>query len=108
MDPSLQQLLSQASGQLGPQVLNQLFNQVEVSTAITPTLTFPLDPNGPPPPYAMRQLLDTLQPTVVLTGPAGRVQLAPFGASQGATSWLPLAVVGLGTALFLGWAVFGD
>lgn len=83
------------------------YDTVTISTAVTPDLVFPISPSGAPPSPAMQQLLNQLQPTVKLTGRAGTVLVAPYGAPQGQRSWLPLALIGGGAVLFVGWAFFG-
>ena len=88
-------------------VISQFYNQVTVRTAVTPDLVFPITANGPPPSAASQQLLDQLQPTIILSGPAGEYTLAPYGQATGQRSWLPIALVGVGAVLFIGWAVFG-
>ncbi len=95
-------------GELNPDGLIQLlFNEVEVSTSATPTLRFPIGPTGAPPNAAADALIKTLQPSIVFSGPAGRIVVAPFGQAQG-TSWLPLIVAGLAVTAVVGWLVFGD
>ena len=88
-------------------IVSLAFNKVEVSTAVTPTISFPISASGEPPSPAMQELLNQLQPTVVLSGPAGRIEVAPYGMPAGQTSWLPIALFGLGSVAFLGWALFG-
>ena len=108
MDANTQALLSQVGGQGAPLIISQFFNQITVSTAVTPTLTFPIAANGPPADPATQQLIDALHPTVTLSGPAGSVTVAPYGATQGTGSWWPLALGGLAVVGILGYAVFGD
>jgi hypothetical protein len=87
--------------------ISMFYNQVEVRTAVTPTLRFPISSDGQPPSPFVQQLLNQLQPTVILSGPAGEVVLAPYGQATGQTSWLPIALFGIGSVLFIGWAVWG-
>ena len=84
-----------------------LFDEVRVSTAITPDLVFPIGPTGGAPSRAQEELLAQLQPTVTLSGRAGTVTVSPYGHPHGEHSWLPLALLGGGAVLFLGWAIFG-
>lgn len=91
----------------GQGLVGVAFNQVTVRTAVTPDIVFPISASGPPTNRATQELLNTVQPTVILSGPAGTYELAPYGSAQGGTSWLPLALVGGGLVLFLGWAIFG-
>lgn len=104
MDAGISSLL----GTAGLSTIDQLYDTVQISTSLTPTVSFSLSPNAPPPDAVTQQILNTLQPTVTLTGPAGTVNLAPFGQTAGTQSWWPLALIGLGTVGFLGWAFFGD
>lgn len=93
---------------IDPNVLvSQFFDTVEVHTSATPPLIFPISAGGAPPSPLMAAALNSLQPTVVLSGPAGRVVVAPYGETKGATSWLPLALVSGALVLGLGWAFFG-
>lgn len=95
-------------GSLNPDgVLGLFFNQVEVRTDLTPALLFPINQTGPTPSPVMDELLGRLHPTVILSGPAGRVVVSPFGMSQGAKSWWPVIAVGGALALVAGWLVFG-
>jgi hypothetical protein len=96
------------NGEINPTAVAELFfNQATVRTAITPDIVFPISSSGAPPSPAMQELLNQLRPSVVLSGPAGVVEIAPYGTAHGQTSWLPLALVGGGVVLFLGWAIFG-
>ncbi len=83
------------------------FNQIEVRTAITPPLVFPITAGGPSQPTAMQQVVAELQPTVIFSGPAGTFTVAPYGATSGETSWLPVAAIGLGIVVGIGWLIFG-
>lgn len=95
--------LLQANGELNPDgVLALFFNQAEVRTSITPSLIFPIGPTGAPASPMTDALISSLQPTVILSGPAGRVEIAPYGVTQGAGSWWPLAIGG-GAAAFVIW-----
>lgn len=86
--------------------LGMLFNEVEVRTSLTPSLRFPISAGGAAPDPVMAQLISSLQPTVIFTGPAGRVEVAPYGAAQGASSWLPLAAIAGAVILGIGWLVW--
>lgn len=115
--PAAQSLISQqgydpnlisGDGSLNPAgVVNIFFDSVVVRTAITPDLIFPINASGAPPSEAMQELMRTIQPSVTLTGRAGTVTVAPYGAPTGQTSWLPIALFGLGGLAFVGWALFG-
>lgn len=83
------------------------FNQVTVRTGITPDITFPISASGAPPSQATQELLNQLQPTVLLSGPGGSYVLAPYGQAQGTQSWWPLVLLGVGGLGFVGWALFG-
>lgn len=88
-------------------VIARFYNTVTIRTSVTPDLVFPISPDGGQPDRATQELLNELRPTVILSGPAGVYELAPYGNTQGQTSWWPLALAGGGLALFLGWAIFG-
>jgi hypothetical protein len=88
-------------------IVSNFYNQVTVRTAVTPDLVFPINQSGEPPNAVAKQLLDQLQPTVIISGPAGSFVLAPYGQAVGQRSWLPIAAVGLGAVVFIGWAIFG-
>ena len=95
-------------GSLNPGgVLSLFFNQVEVKTNVTPALLFPINAHGAPPDPTTQMLLNQLQPTVVFSGPAGRIVVSPYGSSQGASSWWPVALIGGAVVLIGGWLVFG-
>ncbi len=95
-------------GTLNPDgVLGLFFNQVEVRTNLTPALQFPINQGGEPPDPFMQDVLNRLQPTVILSGPAGRVVVSPHGTSAGASSWWPVVLIGGAVALVGGWLVFG-
>lgn len=83
------------------------FDTVTVRTSITPDITFPINASGQPPSRAGQELLEQLQPVVVMSGRAGTVEVAPYGMPVGRRSWLPVVLVGAGAVLFIGWAVFG-
>jgi len=95
-------------GSLNPDgVLALFWNNVEVRTSVTPPIRFPIGPTGAPADPTTEALIKALKPTVILSGPAGEVMVAPYGTVV-ATSWLPVAIVGgLGLAL-VGWLVFGQ
>jgi len=100
-------LIVNSDGSLNPDgVLAMFFNQVEVQTSATPPLRFPIGPSGEPTDPATDALVKTLKPTVILSGPAGRVVVAPYG-SEPATSWLPIIIAGGATVALIGWLVFG-
>ncbi len=88
-------------------VLSLFFNEVEVRTNLTPPLAFPINSAGSAPSPWMQDVLNRLQPTVILSGPVGRVVVSPHGTSPGASSWWPVALAGGAAALFAGWLVFG-
>ncbi len=70
------------NGNVDPQALLALaFDQVEIKTNATPTMTMNL--KGPSDP-ATQQLLNQLQPTLIFSGPAGRAVIAPQGAAGAA------------------------
>lgn len=95
------------SGELdGGALASILYNQVEIHTNATPPLIFPIGPGGPPADSVTNELLKALQPSVILSGPAGRVALAPYGEAPGATSWVPIALVGGAIILGIGWLVW--
>ena len=77
-----------------------VWNNVEFSSSATPTLNAEVayDPNGPPNP-----LMQWLKPTVILTGPAGRTVIAPYGQAGGGGGVVALGVllgiVGVGFVL---------
>jgi hypothetical protein len=87
--------------------LGLFFNEAEVRTAVTPSIRFPISASGAPPSPAVQELLRQLQPSVILRGPAGEAVVAPYGMPVGQTSWLPIALVGLGAVAFIGWAIWG-
>jgi hypothetical protein len=96
------------NGELHPEGLVAAFyNQVTVRTSVTPDLVFPISPTGAPPSDVQQELLNQLQPTVILSGPAGAFTLAPYGQAVAARSWWPVALFAGGTLAFLGWTVFG-
>lgn len=88
-------------------VVDIFFDEVTVRTAITPDLIFPIAASGAAPSQAMQQLMNTLQPSVTLSGRAGTVTVAPYGAPVGQTSWLPLVIGGGAAIAFLVWALTG-
>ncbi len=95
-------------GELNPDGLLQLFfNNVEVQTAVTPTIKFPIGPNGLPPNPAADALIKSLQPSIVFSGPAGRVVVAPYGQAEGEASWWPVIIAGGATLALISWLVFG-
>jgi hypothetical protein len=98
-----------AYGNIHPEgIVSAFYNQVTVRTSVTPDLIFPISAGGAPPSAAERELLNQLQPTVVLSGPAGSFVLAPYGqAAGGQRSWWPVVLIGGGALAFVGWAVFG-
>jgi hypothetical protein len=88
-------------------IVNIFYDTVTVRTAVTPDLVFPISATGEPPSPAMQELMNQLRPTVTLSGRAGTVTVSPYGTPQGARSWWPLALFGVGSVAFLGWALFG-
>ena len=94
-------------GSLNPDgVLALFFDTVEVRTTATPALRFPIGPTGAPADPTTDALIRSLKPTVILSGPAGRVEVAPYGVTEPG-SWWPLAIGGTAAALLAGWLVFG-
>lgn len=89
-------------------VIALAFNEVEIRTSLTPSLVFPIAPSGQPGNPAMQELVHQLQPTVVFRGPAGTQTIAPYGAAQGAESWLPVIAIGGAIVLGIGWLIFAD
>lgn len=96
-------------GNIDPQALLALaFDQVEIKTNATPTMTMNL--KGPSDPTT-QALLNQLQPTLVFSGPAGRAVLAPQGAAgEDGGNWfsaltgkagIAVAATGVGAALLL-------
>lgn len=92
----------------GAGLVGLAFDTVTVRTAVTPDLVFPISASGAPPSRGTQELLNQLQPTVILSGRAGDYTLAPYGQAKGQTSWLPLVLIGGGALAFLAWAMFGD
>lgn len=104
MDPAL----FNGDGSINPVgIVGVVFDKVTIRTAITPDLVFPIAASGEPMSPAMRQLMEQVQPEVVLDGRFGPVTVSPYGTPHGQRSWLPVALVGAGVVLFIGWAVFG-
>lgn len=89
-------------------VVNVFFDTVTVRTAITPDLVFPINSSGAPPSAAMQQLMNTVQPTITLSGRAGTVTVNPYGTPVGQTSWAPLVIGGVFAIGFLAWALTGE
>lgn len=83
------------SGELDPQALVAIaFNKVEISTTATPTITIDLSKTGEGQASAA---VRALRPTVVLSGRAGRVVIAPAGETAGNPAALQAGLgVGLG------------
>lgn len=75
------------------------FNTVEIRTALSPPVV--IDMNSPTDP-STASLMQLVQPALILNGPAGRMQVAPYGVPDGispvfSTSATKTAVgVGLG------------
>jgi hypothetical protein len=72
------------------------YDTIEIRSNGTPTITMPitaLQGGGPPNPIAQ-----ALQPTIILTGPAGQQVIAPYGASDGSTG----GIVSVGVAMGIG------
>lgn len=98
-------------GSIDPEgIISFAFNEVTVHTNVTPDITFPIAASGAPPDPTVQALLSSLQPSVTLSGPAGTINVAPFGqaAGTGSFGWWPLAVGGLAVFGFIGWAIFSD
>lgn len=84
------------SGDLDPQALIAIaFNKVEISTTATPTITIDLSKSGQ---GSASAAVRALKPTVVLSGRAGRVVIAPAGESKGSPG---VMAAGLGVGLGL-------
>ena len=90
-----------ASGGKNPeQLLPAIWSNVEVRTNATPSIDAAIsyDPSAPPSP-----LLQWLRPTVILTGPAGRTVIAPYGEAGGSgglvAAGVLLGIVGIGFLL---------
>ena len=98
------------NGDLDPGgILEMLFNEVEVKTSLTPTVRFPISASGAPADPATQELLNSLRPTVVFSGPAGSFEVAPYGSAQGTpTSWLPIIAIGGAVVLGIGYLVWKD
>lgn len=95
-------------GSLSPDgVVSLFFNEVEIRTAVTPPLRFPIGPTGAPASPAADALVKSLQPSVTFRGPAGQVVVAPYGQVEGETSWWPVILAGGALAVLAGWLVFG-
>ncbi len=95
-------------GELNPDgVLALLFDTVEVQTSITPSIRFPIGPTGQPPSPAAEELIKSLQPSIVFSGPAGRIVVAPYGQATTQASWWPVVIAGGATLVLLSWLVFG-
>ncbi len=94
-------------GELNPDgIVSLFFNTVEVRTSITPPLRFPIGPTGAAPDPASDALIKSLKPTVIFTGPAGEVVVAPYG-TEVAQSWWPIALAGVAVCGVIGWLIFG-
>jgi hypothetical protein len=95
-----------SAGELDPMKLfGSGFTDVEIRTTLFNTHFRPNEPSNP----ATTKLLKQLQPTIILTGPAGRVTLAPYGvAKQADLSGSGLAIgLGVGAGL-LGLMLIGS
>lgn len=102
-----QPMVINSNGELdGAGVLGLFYNMVEVRTNVTPPIRFPISASGPQQSGAMRGLVEGLQPTLIFSGPAGQQVVAPFGATQGETSWLPVIAIGAVVILGIGYFVF--
>lgn len=96
-------------GNIHPEgLISAFYNRVTVRTSVTPDIVFPITASAEPPSQVEQEVLNQLQPTVILSGPAGEFTLAPFGHATGTTTWWPLVLVGGGALAFLGWAIFGS
>ncbi len=101
-------LMLNDDGSLNPNgIVSLFFNTVEVRTSATPPIRFPIGPSGPPAAPGTDSLVRTLKPTIILSGPAGEVTVAPYGTVI-AESWLPVIIVGTAALGLLGWLVFGQ
>jgi len=102
--PLLDLLQNGASGadEVASKLLPSIWSQVEFRSAATPPLRAAVsyDPNGPPSP-----VMQWLQPTVILTGAAGRTVIRPYGGTgDGPNGTLVfmgffLGIVGIGFVL---------
>lgn len=88
-------------------LISAFYDQVTIRTSVTPDLVFPISATGSPPSELQQELLNQLQPTVIISGRAGTTVLAPYGQAMGQKSWWPLVLFGGGTLAVLGWAIFG-
>jgi len=95
-------------GTLNPDgVLALLWNNVEVRTSVTPPIKFPIGPTGTPTDPSTEALIKSLKPTVILSGPAGEITIAPYGTVV-AESWWPAILVGAAGLGIIGWLIFGQ
>ncbi len=95
-------------GTLNPDgVLALFWNNVEIRTSVTPPIKFPIGPTGTPSSPSADLLVKSLKPTVILSGPAGQITVAPYGTVVAESWWPAIIAGGLGLAL-VGWLVFGQ
>lgn len=83
--------------------LAALYDTMEVRTAVTPPavidLKAALDPSTPASP-----VVQFLQPTILLSGPAGYQTIAPYGvAPDGTAGTIVLAALFIGLGYLVGW-----
>ncbi len=82
-------------------LLSGVFHTIELRSAATPPITIKtaeLQFGGPPNPW-----LSFLKPTVIMTGPAGRTLIAPYGEAGDGTLGAVVVVGGLvGLGVLLG------
>lgn len=89
------------SGEIDPMSLIALgFDKVEIRTAYSPPVT--IDLNAPPDTEGDAQLR-LVQPAIILTGRAGRAEIAPYGVPGGISA----RTAGISIALGLGAALVG-
>ena len=91
------------SGGGGLAALANLYDTMEFRTAVTPPavvdLKGALDSSGGPSPVAQ-----FLQPTIILTGPAGQQTIAPYGvAPDGTAATIGLVMLLMGFGYVIGW-----
>src|SRR3972149_436042 len=84
-------------------LLTAAFDKLEIRTAFTDPIVINL--KGPPDPRSVA-LMNEVQPAIILSGPLGRVQIAPAGLPSGKSPLLKrwgwgLAIGGVGAALGL-------
>lgn len=108
MPPVIPQLFNAQGNIDAGGAISLLYDQVEVRTALTPSIFFPISAQGAAQPNPLRDgIIKILQPTIIFSGPAGTQTIAPYGATAGETSWLPVIAIGGAVILGIGWLIFG-